>query len=101
HADLDKAAIDYQRRIKLSEAQAISNEQLSDARSAFNSARANVSAAEQTLESDRALVGGTDIDHNPEVLAAKAVMDKARLDLTRSVLRAPFDGVIAQRNAQV
>lgn len=100
-ADLDKASEDYRRRVALAAAQAISAEQLGDARSAYDAARANVAAAQQTLESDRALIGGVDVDHNPEVLAAKAAMDKAKLDLSRSVIRAPFDGVVAQKSAQV
>jgi membrane fusion protein (multidrug efflux system) len=47
------------------------------------------------------LIRGTDVSHNPEVLAAKAALDTAKLNLTRTVLRAPFDGVVAQKNVQI
>ncbi|MFX5506157.1 HlyD family efflux transporter periplasmic adaptor subunit, partial [Acinetobacter baumannii] len=38
---------------------------------------------------------------NPEVVLARAKLDQAKLDLERTVLRAPVDGVIARRQVQV
>ena len=38
---------------------------------------------------------------NPEVAAAKAAVDVAKLNLSRTVLRAPFDGVVSQKNVQL
>ena len=38
---------------------------------------------------------------NPDVASARSKLDSAKLDLARTVIRAPFDGVIAQRNVQV
>jgi len=35
------------------------------------------------------------------VLAAQAKVDQARLDLSRTVIRAPVDGVVTNRNVQV
>ena len=58
-------------------------------------------AARQTLASQQALIHGSDVDHNPEVLAAKAALDTAKLNLSRTVIRAPFDGVVAQKTAQI
>ncbi|HSS13329.1 MAG TPA: HlyD family efflux transporter periplasmic adaptor subunit, partial [Rhizomicrobium sp.] len=49
----------------------------------------------------RSLVQGDGIGHNPEVLAAKAALDKALLDLGRAQIRAPVDGVVAGRHAQI
>ena len=100
-SDLDKATLDYQRRIALSQQGAISAEQLSNARSALDAAHAALDAAREALAAQQALIHGTDVDHNPEVLAAKAALDKAQLDLSRTVIRAPFDGVIAQKTAEV
>jgi membrane fusion protein (multidrug efflux system) len=100
-SDLEKATLDYQRRIALSQQGAISAEQLSNAKNALDSARSGLSAARETFASQQALIHGTDVDHNPEVLAAKAALDKARLDVSRTVIRAPFDGVIAQKTAQI
>jgi len=53
------------------------------------------------LAAQRSLVQGDGIAHNPEVLAAKAVLDKALLDLGRAQIRAPVDGVVAGRHAQI
>lgn len=100
-ADLQKATLDYQRRLMLIHAQAISSEQLSDAKTAFDSARANLAAAQQVLAANEALVRGANVSHNPEVLAAKAALDTAKLNLERTVIRAPFDGVVAQMSVQV
>ncbi|MDB5978300.1 MAG: EmrA/EmrK family multidrug efflux transporter periplasmic adaptor subunit, partial [Nevskia sp.] len=53
------------------------------------------------LVAQRALIVGTDANHNPEVLAAKAALDKANVDLERTVIRAPVDGIVAQNTAQI
>jgi membrane fusion protein (multidrug efflux system) len=34
-------------------------------------------------------------------VAARAALEKAQLDLSRTVIRAPIDGIVAQRKAQV
>ena len=39
--------------------------------------------------------------HHPEVLAAEAQRDTARLNLERTVIRAPVSGIVAQRSVQV
>jgi membrane fusion protein (multidrug efflux system) len=41
------------------------------------------------------------VANHPETVAAKAALEKARLDLSRTVVRAPIDGIIAQRKAQI
>jgi membrane fusion protein (multidrug efflux system) len=38
---------------------------------------------------------------HPEVLAAKTALDVAKLNLDRTMIRAPIDGVVAQLQAQV
>ena len=38
---------------------------------------------------------------HPEVLAAKTALDVAKLNLDRTVIRAPVDGVVAQHQVQV
>jgi membrane fusion protein (multidrug efflux system) len=100
-SDRDRAQLDYDRRAALFAARAISAEQLSNARNALETARASHVAAEQALQAQQALIHGVDVDHNPEVLAAKAALDKASLDLSRTTIRAPFDGVVAQNHAQI
>jgi membrane fusion protein (multidrug efflux system) len=100
-ADLQRANEDYARRNALAKTGAVSGDELTAARNALETARAALVASEQTLASQEAMIRGTDAAHHPEVLAAQAVLDKARLDLSRTVIRAPFDGIVAQNTAQI
>ncbi len=100
-SDLARAQTDYDRRQALASSGAVSGDEVTSARNALQTAKAFLQAAEDQLASQEALIAGTDADHNPEVLAAKAVLDKARVDLERTVIRAPIAGVIAQDTAQV
>jgi membrane fusion protein, multidrug efflux system len=100
-SDVTRASQDYDRRVALARAGAIANEQVTDFRNTYETAEADLVAARQTLASQEALIRGTDVAHNPEVLAAKSAVDTAKLNLSRTVLRAPFDGVIAQKNVQI
>ncbi|WP_139111502.1 HlyD family efflux transporter periplasmic adaptor subunit, partial [Sphingobium sp. Ndbn-10] len=58
-------------------------------------------AASGQLAANDALVRGSTVDTDPAVLAAKAKLDNARLDLDRSIIRAPIDGVVTRRSVQV
>ena len=53
------------------------------------------------VAANQALIAGSSVDNNPEVAAAKAALDQARLDLERTVIRAPIDGVVTNRQVQV
>ena len=101
NSDVSRANADYGRRVSLAKAGAIANEQVTDYRNTYETARADLVAARQTLAGQQALIRGTDVAHNPEVLAAKAALDTAKLALSRTVIRAPFDGVVAQKNVQI
>lgn len=114
-SSLAKAELDLRRRQALSASGAVSGEELSSATNAAAAARANLAAAEASLAQARsgrtsaqgqlaaneALVRGTTVDTNPEVRAARARLDTARLSLARTVIRAPVDGVVARRQVQV
>jgi membrane fusion protein (multidrug efflux system) len=114
-SDVERTRIDLQRREALSESGAISGEELTTARNAFQTAQANLAAvkaagaqavanktiAEGQLAAAQALTQGADIQANPEVAAARAALNTAELNLARTTLRAPFDGVIARRQVQV
>ncbi len=114
-SDVDRTAIDLKRREALSTSGAVSGEELTTARNAYQTAVANLDAtkasgaqfaankvvAQGELASSLALTQGSDLQSNPEVAAAKAAIDVAKLNLSRTVLRAPFDGVIAQRQVQL
>lgn len=114
-ADLDKATVDLRRREALAASGSVSGEELTSARNAMATAAANLRAAEAavtlasanrqaangTRDANRILIENTTPETNPEVLAARATRDQARVDLERTVIRAPFDGVIARRSVQI
>ena len=114
-SDVERTRIDLQRRQALSASGAVSGEELTTARNAYQTAVANLAATRaagaqalanraQALgqsQAQAALTSGVSLDQNPEVLAAKAALDTARLNLSRTVIRAPFDGVVSRRNVQI
>ncbi|MCC6829231.1 MAG: EmrA/EmrK family multidrug efflux transporter periplasmic adaptor subunit [Novosphingobium sp.] len=114
-ADLEKTRIDLQRRVALASSGAVSGEELTAARKAFASARAAVEAAqagvaqtqstrlaaEGELAANEALVRGLSEDSDPGVLAAKSRLATAKLDLTRTVIRAPIAGTVTRRQVQL
>jgi membrane fusion protein (multidrug efflux system) len=113
--DLERARIDLTRRQDLAASGSVSGEELTSAQNAFTTAEANLKAAEATLASAKAnrvaasgteqassvMVGDGDVANNPEVLAAKAERDQAQVNLDRTVIRAPVDGVVSRRDVQV
>ena len=114
-AAFERARVDYGRRTALSESGAVSGEELSSTRAAFDQARAGLMAARAAQsqaaasrsmaagqrEANQAMIAGASTDDNPEVEAARARLDRARLDLERTIIRAPVDGIIARRSVQV
>jgi membrane fusion protein (multidrug efflux system) len=100
-SDVSRTSDDYARRQRLDAAGAISKEQLSTAHTDADAAQANLVAAREALQAQDEMVRGVSIDNHPETVAARAALNKARLDLSRTVIRAPIDGVVAQRNVQV
>jgi membrane fusion protein (multidrug efflux system) len=100
-SNLKRAELDLKRRASVFAAGAVSAEEISNARNAVEAAESELSIAQQQLAARQSLVQGTDAEHNPEVVAAKAALDKALLDLDRTALRAPVEGVVASRHAQI
>jgi membrane fusion protein (multidrug efflux system) len=92
---------DLKRRGGLLADGAISAEELSHARDAVTSTRANVAAARQQLSQTVAQIDGTTIADHPQVRAAAAAVRNAALSLHRTDLIAPVSGVIAKRSVQV
>jgi len=92
---------DLKRRSGLLVDGAISSEELSHARDAVTTTRANVSAARQQLSQTVAQIDGTTIADHPQVLAAEAAVRNAALALHRTELVSPVTGVIAKRSVQV
>lgn len=64
---------------------------LSVARSRLETARADAAKAKAALSS-----GGSRSGENPRVLAAKVMLDKARLNLSRTEIRASSAGIVTQ-----
>jgi membrane fusion protein (multidrug efflux system) len=114
-SDLERAQLDLSRRQALARSGSVSGEELSNAQAAFTAAKARRAAAAAVAQQAQAnrlatagaqranavLINGTTVDTNPEVLLARAKRDQARVDLERTVLRAPVDGVVAKRAVQV
>lgn len=114
-ADFEKARIDLQRRETLAPSGAVSGEELTSARKSFAAARAALDlaragvlqaeatrgAASGELAANEALVQGSTTETDPGVLAARAKLRNAQLELDRSIIRAPIDGVVTRRQVQI
>jgi membrane fusion protein, multidrug efflux system len=114
-AAYDRARIDLSRREALVASGAVSGEELSSARAAFASAQAaralaaagivtaqaTRSSAGSDVAASEAMIRGTTIATAPDVAVARARLDKARLDLARTVIRSPVDGIVANKQVQV
>lgn len=81
------------RRIKEEDPGAISDRRVEMAEASLTAAKAAVSAAGANLESARQNLGETG-DANYRILQAQAGLDQARLDLQRTAVVAPDDGVV-------
>jgi membrane fusion protein (multidrug efflux system) len=112
---LDRARVDFGRRQALASTGSVSGEELTAAENAFRQASAafdaaraaqaqaaaNREAAIGALKANAVLVSNTTVDTNPEVTAARARFEQAKVDLERTVIRAPVDGVVVQRAVHV
>ena len=114
-AELEKAKIDLQRRQGVVATGAVSQDELTSVRTAYNNATAALRAAQSAeaqaaaarsaaigeRNANRAMIANVTVDNNPEVLAARAALAQAQVDLQRTVIRAPIDGVVSKRQVQV
>jgi membrane fusion protein (multidrug efflux system) len=114
-ATFDKASIDNTRRQNLVDGGAVSQQELTDAKAQLREAAAAVqqaqarvtvahaahSAASGARQANNALIVDTTVDTNPEVLAAAARLEQAKVDLSRTVIRAPTDGIVTERAVDV
>ena len=114
-ADFERAKIDLQRREALAASGSVSGDELTRVQNAFTTAKANLEAsraaaaqaqANQTMalgsrEANAVLIANVSEENNPEVALARARRDQAALDLERTVVRAPVDGIVAKRQAQL
>jgi membrane fusion protein, multidrug efflux system len=114
-ADFERAKLDLTRREALLASGSVSGDELTRAQNAYAGADANLAAAKSAVaqsaanlrsataakDANAALISDTTVDTNPEVLAARARLDQAKVDLERTVIRAPLDGVVAKRQVQL
>jgi membrane fusion protein (multidrug efflux system) len=100
-AEFERANTDYSRRRALAATGAVSQEELTVARTALDAARANLAAAREAQKSQQALTTSGPAAEHPEVAVARAAWESAKLNLERTVVRAPVDGVVVQRHANV
>lgn len=107
-AELDRARTEFNRRQPLAKNGAVSGEELTTvktaldaAEAAFAQAQANLRAAQGAYQANDVLIDGTSLDQNPEVKEARANVEQARVNLERTIVRAPVDGIVAERSVQV
>ncbi len=114
-SDLERARTELGRRERLAASGAVSGDELTQAQNQFHTAEAALAqaraektqaqaeraAAFGTRQVNDALIAGAPVEQNPEVAAAQTRVEQAQLDLDRTVLRAPFDGVIARKQVAV
>ena len=86
---------EYARQQALAAGGVASQQQLDQARNAADEAKARLLVARRQAAAARASAGGDSgpIDSHPAVMQAQAVLDRARLALSYTVIRAPQDGV--------
>ena len=114
-AAYDKAVLDEKRRRNLVDGGAVSAQDFTDSQAALKEASAALGQAEANLTAARAasvsahgsrqanqvLFADSTVETNPVVVAAKARLDQARVNLERTVIRAPVDGIVTQRSVDI
>lgn len=114
-ADYSKAKVDLDRRQALAGKGSVSGDEITAVETVLRTAEANLASAHAAevgaaaardaaigaRDANAALIAGISADQNPEVLAARSARDQAQLNLDRTILRAPVDGVVSRRQVQV
>ena len=99
-ANLHNAEVKGERIIKLSKKGAASMSRADDARSSIAANKAKLASARSELEKARVNLGKTGQD-NARIRSALVALETAQLDLHRSSIRAPSDGVITNLTVDV
>ena len=114
-ADLSRARTDLTRRQALAPQGAVSGDELTSAQNRYDEAKASAAQAQAALiqaqanrtaalgqaRAANAVVAGAGVEDNPAVAVARAKVDQAKLDLDRTTIRAPVDGVVAKNTVEV
>lgn len=99
--ELQRAQADLAKREPLIADHAIAPEEVRHAREAVELARAALAQAVQQSNSSHALVDGTGVEDNPQVLQAKAAYRDAWIAAQRNTVVAPVTGYVAERSVQL
>lgn len=99
-ANLRNAEVKGERIIKLSKQGAASLSRADDARSRIAANKAKLASALSELEKAKSKLGNTGPD-NAQIRSAMAALETAQLDLHRSSIRAPSDGIITNLTIDV
>jgi membrane fusion protein (multidrug efflux system) len=103
-AELNLATKAFDRRRELIRSSAVSQAQLDESEAARSRAEAGVSAASATVEAQQQRIAVLATQREAAVAAvaqAEAARDLAQIDLDNTVVRAPVDGVIGNRQVRI
>lgn len=103
-AQLNLAKITSDRGHKLLRSSAVGQEEVDERDAALSKADAGVSAASATLDAERQRIAVLATQREAAIAAvahAQAVRDLAQIDLDDTVVRAPVDGVIGNRQVRI
>ncbi|WP_419767146.1 HlyD family efflux transporter periplasmic adaptor subunit [Arcobacter sp.] len=114
-ADLKRAQIDLKRREDLISSGAVSEDELTKAKNAYENAKANLDATIAEVKQSKSniisavgsrnqnatRIDNVSVENNPEVLLAKARLDQAIVNFNRTIIKAPISGIIAKRQVEL
>jgi membrane fusion protein (multidrug efflux system) len=92
-ADLERTTIDLKRRDVLVGSGSVSADELTHVKNAHTAAQAALAGAQAALAGAQAAQAAADA----AVAQTEARCDKAKLDLQRTVIRSPMDGIVTRR----
>lgn len=95
-SDLELARENFERQKELLARGFSTRAQFDEARAALSAAESQREVATADAQTARAMLGTGSGGRHPQVEAAQAAAAKARLDLARTEIRAPIDGVVSQ-----
>lgn len=98
-ANLQKLLGDLARYRQAEASGAVASIQINNTEQDIGALRAKMGATRAKLQAAQALVGGTTLQNNPQVLAAVAELERRYVDWRRHDIRAPISGFVAQRSA--
>lgn len=97
----EKAYINYINRKNLVDEGAVSKEDYLDSKYDYEASITRLESAQSKLKQIYALTENTTIENHPLVLKAATDVQTAYVNLKRCVIRAPSDGIVSKRYAQV